>query len=332
MANANDNSALMNRLDVKKPTTTSGMKVVLGKMMSEIATALPVHLKNNAARYARQLITLHSSNPYLQRCSLGSQLGALMTAAALGLELSPQLGQCYIVPYKSEAQFQLGYKGAIDLAMRSGRIARIYADVVYEKDKFKYSKGLHGELIHEDADEEDRGKVRYVYALAEFTNGGYAFDVWTAARVEAHAKKFSQAYKAGRSTPWITDWDAMAKKTLILAIWKYLPISTDLQQAYAAEGTVKTISAQTDIDDEKGVLDLMNAVDAEVEDVEALTPVSPVEKKQAPKAEPSMAERLAQMKEEAAAKGTAEARSYRVSQETDQSKPTAPMSDENGAV
>lgn len=332
MANANDNSALMNRLDVKKPTTTSGMKVVLGKMMSEIATALPVHLKNNADRYARQLITLHSSNPYLQRCSLGSQLGALMTAAALGLELTPSLGLCYIIPYKDKAQFQLGYRGAIKLANQSGQIKRIFADVVREKDQFEYSLGLDDKLVHNRATCADRGPVIYVYALAKFVNGGYAFDVWTAEEVKAHAKKFSQAYSSGRSTPWITDWEAMAKKTLIMAIWKYLPISTDVQMGFASDGAVRDVSADTDVAKEGDVLDLSEVVDAQVEDEGSDESGVLVEKKAPPKAEPSMTDRMDAIKKQAQARGEAEAQNLRVSQTTDQSESMSPVSDENGAV
>lgn len=271
MATANgDNSALMGRVQqsamLNRPTDQKGLNAVVVRMQTEIARALPAHLKNNAERYGRQLITLYQSNRNLQSCSLGSQLGALMTAAALGLELSPTLGQCYIIPYKGVAQFQLGYKGAIDLAMRSGRIARIYADVVHEKDTFEYSKGLHGKLIHEDAPFEDRGEVTHVYALAEFTNGGYAFDVWTKARVVAHAKKFSRAYNTG---PWQTDWDAMARKTLIMAIWKYLPISTDLQAAFASDNSVREISNANDINSERDVLDMAAIYEAPAAESEA---------------------------------------------------------------
>lgn len=272
MATANgDNSALVRQVqsstNLSRPTDQKGLNAVIARMQNEIARALPVHLKNNAERYGRQLITLYQSNRNLQRCTLGSQLGALMTAAALGLDLSPTLGQCYIIPYKDAAQFQLGYKGAIDLAMRSGRIARIYADVVHEKDTFEYSKGLHGKLIHEDAPVEDRGEITHVYALAEFTNGGYAFDVWTKARVVAHAKKFSRAYNSG---PWQTDWEAMAKKTLILAIWKYLPISTDIQAAYASDNAIREISVNNDaLNSEKDVLDMAAIYEAPAAENEA---------------------------------------------------------------
>ncbi len=257
MANANGgNAALMEKAkNGGKISQRAALKNVLTKFQSEISAALPAHLKKNAERYARQMLTLFSSNKNLQQCSQESILGALMTASALGLDLSPQLGQCYIIPYKGQAQFQLGYKGGIDLAYRSGRIKRIFADVVKEKDRFKYSKGLHAVLEHEEANEEDPGNPVYVYALAEFTNGGYAFDVWPWEKVLAHGKKFSMSFNSN-SSPWKTDTEAMAKKTLLKAIWKYLPISTDIQYAEAMDGAIKSVTADDDLQEEHDVYDI----------------------------------------------------------------------------
>lgn len=239
-----NNAALANKINVAAPTSTKGLKGVLDKFQAEISMALPLHLKNNAERYARQMLSLHSSNPYLQKCTVQSMLGALMTASALGLDLTPQLGQCYIIPYKDSAQFQLGYKGMLDLANRSGQIKRVFAEVVREKDFFEYSKGLGANLDHRESDEEDRGRPTHVYALAEFVNGGYSFDVWTWNRVLAHGKKFSQAFSRG-SSPWQTDPEAMAKKTLLKSIWKYLPISTDIQIMGASDESIREVSKET---------------------------------------------------------------------------------------
>ena len=245
----------------------------------QIADALPVHLKKNAEKYARQAIMLFNQNPKLQACSPTSILAALMTASALGLDLTPQLGQCYIIPYEarkkvgsqwvtvSEAQFQLGYRGVISLAYRSDAIKRIDAQVVREKDYFKFSRGLNPELEHIESEDEDRGEITHVYAVANFSNGGFAFDVWPIAKVMAHAKKFSRSftiknYRTGEESinaksPWATDFEAMAKKTLIMAIWKYLPLSTELLLAQAQDGSVKNDAAElSKIQDEKDVVTL----------------------------------------------------------------------------
>lgn len=236
-------------------------KQAVTNFRSEIEAALPVHLKRNAEKYARQAMSLFSQNPKLQKCTGVTILSALMTASALGLDLTPQLGQCYIIPYDNkkktakgwetvtEAQFQLGYRGVIALAQRSGELTRIQADVVRELDTFRYSKGLNPILEHEESMEEDRGQITHVYAVANFKNGGYAFEVWPVAKVIAHAKKFSKSfykrdYKTGKTvendkSPWHTDFESMAKKTLIMAIWKYLPLSTELMLAQDNDNAVK---------------------------------------------------------------------------------------------
>lgn len=251
-------------------------KQALSNFKSEIEAALPLHLKKNADKYIRQTMTLFRQNPELQKCTGTTILAALMTATGLGLDLTPALGQAYILPYANrkktgggwatvmEAAFQLGYRGAISLAQRSGEITRIAADVVYEKDRFKYSKGLRATLEHEESEEEDRGAIRYVYALAEFRNGGYVFDVWPVSKVIAHAKKFSKSYyrrdyKTGaqvenEKSPWFTNFESMAKKTLIMAIWKFLPLSPEIMIAGANDDTIKRDVDFTDMHDERDII------------------------------------------------------------------------------
>lgn len=275
MASASgENKTLATRIQSGKLNKAEFKQVVDG-FKAEIAAALPVHLKGNAEKYARQALTLFSQNPKLQQCRPVTILSALMTASALGLDLTPSLGQCYIIPYDnkkreggnwitvSEAQFQLGYRGAIALAQRSDRIARIAADVVCERDYFEYSKGLNPKLEHVESDEEDRGPVTHVYAVANFTNGGYAFEVWPVNKVIAHAKKFSKSYDSAKS-PWKTDFEAMAKKTLIMAIWKYLPVSTEIMSAAAQDETVK--DDVSGISKEQDVIDIMPVQDEEQEE------------------------------------------------------------------
>ena len=275
MASANgNNKALATRIQSGTLSKTEFKQVVDG-FKAEIAAALPIHLKGNAEKYARQALTLFSQNPRLQACRPVTILSALMTASALGLDLTPSLGQCYIIPYDnkkrdggnwitvSEAQFQLGYRGAIALAQRSDRIARIAADVVCERDYFEYSKGLNPKLEHVESEDEDRGPVTHVYAVANFTNGGYAFEVWPVNKVIAHAKKFSKSYDSAKS-PWKTDFDSMAKKTLIMAIWKYLPVSTEIMSAAAQDETVK--DDVSGISKEQDVIDIMPVQSEEQEE------------------------------------------------------------------
>jgi recombination protein RecT len=279
--------------------TKNEFKSVIKSFESEIAEALPLHLKKNAEKYARQALSLFSQNPKLQQCAPVTVLSALMTASALGLDLTPQLGQCYIIPYDNrkyvdgrwvtttEAQFQLGYRGAIALAQRSGEVIRIQADAVREKDHFKYSKGLYPVLEHEESLDEDRGEITHVYALANFKNGGYSFEVWPVAKVIANAKKFSKSYykdeydknkrKTGNKivnekSPWYTDFESMAKKTLIMAIWKYLPVSTEVMLAATTDETIK--SDLGDVRDERDIITIpsKSVDDGDIEFEESVPP------------------------------------------------------------
>lgn len=278
MASANGDNAKLNQALAKVSKDVALSKnefsAVIDSFKSEISAALPVHLKANAEKYARQCLSLFSANPKLQKCRPVTILSSLMTASALGLDLTPQLGQCYIIPYNnrkrvgnewvtvSEAQFQLGYRGAISLIHHSGAVARIAADVVREKDHFVYSKGLHPDLDHKESQDEERGEITHVYAVANLKNGGFAFEVWPVAKVIAHAKKFSKSYDDAKS-PWKTDFESMAKKTLIMAIWKYLPVSTEIMLAAAQDETTKDDLSK--IQDEKDVIEVLPIQEEELE-------------------------------------------------------------------
>src|SRR6056297_818539 len=136
----------------------------LEKMKPEIERALPRHI--GADRMARIAYTTIRTTPKLLKCSMGSLMGAVMQAAALGLEPN-LLGQCYIIPYGNEATFIIGYRGMINLARRSGEIQTIYAHVVKENDEFEYEYGLEPMLKHKPASS-DRGEIIKTYMVAKF--------------------------------------------------------------------------------------------------------------------------------------------------------------------
>lgn len=285
MATANgDNKDLVRRLKGRfeggEALQKNEFTAVVKGFKTQVEEALPAHLKKNADKYSRQAIMLFSQNPMLQQCSAITIISGLMTASALGLDLTPQLGQCYIIPYQNskktangwektwEAQFQIGYRGTIALAQRSGEVLSIRADVVRERDDFNYSKGLYPTLEHRESLEEDRGEITHVYSVANFKNGGYAFEVWPIGKVVAHAKKFSKSYfkdeyqgrqKTGNrvenpNSPWVKDFESMAKKTLIMAIWKFLPVSTELLLAGASDESVR--SDIKELQSEKDIISL----------------------------------------------------------------------------
>lgn len=206
------------------------------QMKPAIAQAIPKHLTPD--RLLRIATTSIRTNPKLKVCTPESLLGAVMQCAQLGLEPSI-LGHAYLIPYKNkgidECQFQIGYKGLIELARRTGQISSIMAQAVHANDEFEYEYGLNERLKHVPSDG-DRGPVIKYYAYAKFKDGGYSFMVMSRADIAAHRDKFSKAKTYG---PWIDHFDEMAKKTVLKALMKYMPISVDFQRAVDQDSTTK---------------------------------------------------------------------------------------------
>lgn len=186
----------------------------------QFATALPKHI--NTDRFVRIAITTIRQNPKLAQCSQESLLGALMVSAQLGLEPGT-LGQCYLIPYGRECQFQIGYKGMIELLRRSGQLKDIYAYSVYENDDFEITYGLDRNLIHKP-NLENKGNFLGCYCVAILKDGAKAFEYMTKEEIEAHAKKFSKTFGNG---PWKTDFEAMSHKTVVKKMLKWLPLSVE---------------------------------------------------------------------------------------------------------
>lgn len=186
----------------------------------QFATALPKHI--NTDRFVRIAITTIRQNPKLAQCSQESLLGALMVSAQLGLEPGT-LGQCYLIPYGRECQFQIGYKGMIELLRRSGQLKDIYAYSVYENDDFEITYGLDRNLIHKP-NLANKGNFLGCYCVAILKDDTRAFEYMTKEEIEAHAKKFSKTFGNG---PWKTDFEAMSHKTVVKKMLKWLPLSVE---------------------------------------------------------------------------------------------------------
>lgn len=201
----------------KKPKTIFD---IIQAGAKQFATALPKHI--NTDRFVRIAITTIRQNPKLAQCSQESLLGALMVSAQLGLEPGT-LGQCYLIPYGRECQFQIGYKGMIELLRRSGQLKDIYAYSVYENDDFEITYGLDRNLIHKP-NLVNKGNFLGCYCVAILKDDTRAFEYMTKEEIEAHAKKFSKTFGNG---PWKTDFEAMAHKTVVKKMLKWLPLSVE---------------------------------------------------------------------------------------------------------
>ena len=223
-------TATGNAIAKAKPTTISGF---LETYKSEIARALPKHM--DADRMARIALTECRKTPALLKCKPESLFGAVIQASQLGLEPGGALGHCYLIPFGQDVQFIVGYRGMVDLARRSGQIVSLEAHPVYEGDTFDCSFGLDSTLKHipnwTDSSRAHPDKLRFVYAVAKLKDGGIQFEVMSRAEVDAIRARS----KAGRSGPWVSDYTAMAIKTVIRRLFKYLPVSIELAKATALD-------------------------------------------------------------------------------------------------
>lgn len=239
-----------------KPQKT--MQDYIKGMEGEIKKALPSVI--TLERFTRITLTALSVNPKLAQCTPKSFLGAMMSAAQLGLEPNTPLGQAYLIPFKNkgvdEVQFQIGYKGLIDLAYRSGEVELVQAQIVYENDKFECQYGLEPKLTHIPADN-DRGEAIKVYALYKTKSGGFGFEVMSMEDVKKHAKKYSQSFSSTYS-PWTTNFEEMAKKTVLKKVLKYAPMKSDFIRGIVQDETIKS-----DIDED--MYSVPNEVVADVE-------------------------------------------------------------------
>lgn len=212
------------------PATSSkpaGVPGLLEKMKPQMAAALPKHVDVN--RMTRIALTEFRKTPALTRCDPKSFLGAVMQSAQLGLEPGSSLGHCYLLPFKNQVQLIIGYRGMIDLARRSGQIISLTARAVYKDDEFKYSYGLDETLTHIPSEdiEQKSADLTHVYAVAKLKGGGTQFEVLSRGQIELIRK----SSRSGNSGPWLSHYEEMAKKTAIRRLFKYLPVSVEVQQA-----------------------------------------------------------------------------------------------------
>lgn len=222
-----------------KLTKSMSIADLIKAMEPEIKKALPEVI--TPERFTRMALSALNTTPKLKECTQLSFLAALMNAAQLGLEPNTPLGQAYLIPYnnkgKMECQFQIGYKGLIDLAYRNPQMQIISAQTVYENDTFEYELGLNPKLTHTPALEE-RGTVRLFYGMFKLSNGGFGFEVMSKADVDRHAMEYSKAFDSAFS-PWKSNYEDMAKKTVIKRALKYAPIKADFQRALSTDETIK---------------------------------------------------------------------------------------------
>lgn len=189
-----------------------------------------------ANSFMSSVISVANGNPQLRNAEPMSIIGAAMVAATMQLQVIPTLGQCYIIPYGKKVQFQVGYLGLLQLCQRSGQFKKILAAPVHEGE---YVSGdeFDEEYVF-DKKQKKSDKVIGYMAKFELLNGFTKVAYWDIDTVKAHATKFSQAFRAGFNSPWKSDFDAMAQKTVLKSILKFAPKSIEMQNAVTFDQSV----------------------------------------------------------------------------------------------
>jgi recombination protein RecT len=206
-------------IQANKPRT---IQTLLITYKDQITAALPKHL--TADRMSRIALTEIRRNPNLLKCDPVSLFGAVIQASQLGLEIGP--GGAHLVPFKGQIQMIPDYRGLMAMARRSGDIMAFYAQIVKANDLFSYQFGTE-EYLHFKPATSNRGEIIGAFAIAKFKEGGSQFEYMTVEDIN----EIRDRSKAKNSGPWVTDYEPMAKKTVIRQICKYLPVSVELQKA-----------------------------------------------------------------------------------------------------
>ena len=248
---------------------------LLGRYKLQIAQAMPKHL--TADRLIQLATTLIVKNPEIAKCTKASIIGAVMQAAQLGFRPIEALGECYFVPYNrniapkgappqwvKEVQFQIGYKGLISLARRSGQIKSIHAFCVFSGDKFEYELGLNPNITHVPNEEQinTMDALTHAYAVAHYNDGGYNFVVLSKKRIEALRLRNPMFRKnPSPSGAWESDYASMACAKAIKQLAKYMPLSDEMQHAYASDEAI--INPDDFAKDQSGTLENITYPDYE---------------------------------------------------------------------
>lgn len=186
-----------------------------------------------AGTFVSSVLDLIGSDNLLMNCDPNMVMKEALKAAALDLPVSKSLGFAYVIPYKGKPQFQMGYRGFIQLAIRTGQFRHLNADVIYEGETFVHDR-IKGKVTIEGKPTSDKAIAYFGYM--ELCNGFEKTVVWTRDEVTAHAKRFSKSFSKP-SSPWQSDFDSMAKKTMLLQLKSYMPMSVEMQSAMEGEST-----------------------------------------------------------------------------------------------
>lgn len=221
--------------------------------------------KDRASRFIASITSAVATNPSLQECDAGTILSGALLGESLNLSPSPQLGQYYLVPFNDSkrgckvAQFQLGYKGYIQLAIRSGQYKKLNVLAIKKGELIRYdalNEEIEVNLIEDEEERENAETIGY-YAMFEYTNGFRKSLYWSKSKMQKHALKYSKGYSAHKGyIYWEKDFDGMAYKTMLRQlISKWGIMSIDMQQAVEKDmATINTDGTYEYVDNEEDTI------------------------------------------------------------------------------
>lgn len=223
--------------------------------------------EKNRERFLQVAVNATVKTPALLNCDRNSFLNALMQLASFGL--NPDGRNAHMIPYGKTCTLIIDYKGLVTLALRSPRVSKVEAFVVYKNDTFRLTNGEVEHIV--DNPFGDRGEVVGYYAVCQFNDGVKKFEVMSKAEVDAVRKRS----RASNNGPWVTDYDEMAKKTVFKRLTKWLPVTPELTAAvqkddeeYENKRVVRKVTQDLDFGDETEEPDeTAEAEKAEVVDV-----------------------------------------------------------------
>lgn len=226
------NNQLIKSNNIKDVVSSEAVKARLKEIMGD-----------RGAGFGAALVQIVKQSWQLQKCDANSVIGAALTAAALDLSVDPNLGEAHIIPYGDQAQFQIGFKGFIQLAMRSGEYKAFGSTIVYDGELVKYDE-LTGELEVDKAKRKPDAKIIGYAAKFKLLNGFERGEFWTCAEIESHALAYSKQYRYAKDKPdkqdtclWITKRDEMAIKTVEKSLLNhYGPKSIQMKKAIVMDG------------------------------------------------------------------------------------------------
>lgn len=231
--------------------------------------------EKRGVKFVSSIVSAVNSNPMLKECDNASILSGALLGESLNLSPSPQLGQYYLVPFNDKergkvATFQMGYKGYVQLAIRSGQYKKLNVLAIKEGELVKYdplNEEIEVNLIEDEELREKAPTIGY-YAMFEYTNGFRKTLYWSKKKMEAHALQYSKGYQAKKGyTFWEKDFDGMAYKTMLRQlISKWGIMSIDLQNAYEGDMAYIKEDGSKEYVDNEDVTPNTTVVDAEIVD------------------------------------------------------------------